>query len=381
MTSSSYVAERMNSVEINGSFYSLQRRSSFEAWAAAVPEDFVFAVKGGRFITHMKKLNDIATPLANFFASGVLGLDRKLGPLLWQLPPNLGFDVARMDAFLANCRGPPVRPQRSPLHHDQRVSDDRALMKAAHPRQRLRHAVEVRHESFRSKEFYELLRHHKIALVIADNPGQWPIIDEPTTDFRYVRLHGHDQLYASGYSDRELDQWAAKITSWTEQRLRRLRLLRQRHEGACAVRRDGSDGPPRRRTGASLTADRVSPITRFARREGRTYHRTQRSPAYPKELTYPCCRQALGELGEVSPREGPGTSVRDPWTDRFEPSAKSIVIRSAAEETHTCRDEAIGSRPEVCRRIERSCTLLVNTLIVSVINFTVWFAITFWVLL
>ena len=96
------------------------------------------------------------------------------------------------------------------------MPEDRALTKAAHPQHRLRHAVEVRHESFRSKEFYALLRKHEIALVTADNPGQWPIIEEPTTDFRYVRLHGHDQLYASGYSDRELDEWASKINSWTQ---------------------------------------------------------------------------------------------------------------------------------------------------------------------
>jgi uncharacterized protein YecE (DUF72 family) len=103
------------------------------------------------------------------------------------------------------------------VNHDQRVSDDHALIKAAHPRHRLRHAIEVRHESFRTPEFYELLRRHKIALVVADNPGQWPIITEITADLMYVRLHGHDQLYASGYSDHQLDQWAAKITSWTEQ--------------------------------------------------------------------------------------------------------------------------------------------------------------------
>ena len=212
----SYVAERMNSVEINGSFYALQRRSSFEAWAAAVPEDFVFAVKGGRFITHMKKLNDIATPLANFLSTGVLALDRKLGPLLWQLPPNLGFDAARMDAFFAELPRTAGAAAKIAADHDQRVPEDHALTKAAHPEQRLRHAVEVRHESFRSKEFYALLRKYEIALVIADNPGQWPIIEESTTDFRYVRLHGHDQLYASGYSDRELDQWASKINSWSQ---------------------------------------------------------------------------------------------------------------------------------------------------------------------
>jgi len=211
-----YAAERMNSVEINGSFYSLQRRSSFEAWAASVPEDFVFAVKGGRFITHMKKLSGIETPLANFLASGVLALDQKLGPILWQLPPNLGFNADRMDAFFAQLPRSAGSAAEIAAHHDQRVPDDRALTKAVHPRYRLRHAIEPRHESFRTPEFYRLLRRYEMALVISDNPGKWPIFTEITTDLMYLRLHGHDQLYVSGYSDHELDAWAAKIRSWTE---------------------------------------------------------------------------------------------------------------------------------------------------------------------
>jgi len=211
-----YAAERMNSVEINGSFYSLQRRSSFEAWAASVPEDFVFAVKGGRFITHMKKLSGIETPLANFLASGVLALDQKLGPILWQLPPNLGFNAERMDAFFAQLPRSAGSAAEIAAHHDQRVPDDRALTKAVHPRYRLRHAIEPRHDSFRTPEFYRLLRRYKMALVISDNPGKWPIFTEITTDLMYLRLHGHDQLYVSGYSDHELDDWAAKIRSWTE---------------------------------------------------------------------------------------------------------------------------------------------------------------------
>jgi uncharacterized protein YecE (DUF72 family) len=211
-----YAAERMNSVEINGSFYSLQRRSSFEAWAASVPEDFVFAVKGGRFITHMKKLSGIETPLANFFASGVLALDQKLGPILWQLPPNLGFNADRMDSFFAQLPRSASSAAEIAAHHDQRIPDDRALTKAVHPRHRLRHAIEPRHESFRTPEFYRLLRRYKMALVISDNPGKWPIFTEITTDLMYVRLHGHDQLYVSGYSDHELNEWAAKIRSWTE---------------------------------------------------------------------------------------------------------------------------------------------------------------------
>lgn len=211
-----YAAERMNSVEINGSFYSLQRRSYFEQWVASTPDDFVFAVKGGRFITHMKKLRDIETPLANFFASGVLALDRKLGPILWQLPPNLGFDAERMNEFLAQLPRNAGSAADIAADHDQRIPDDQALIKAAHPRRRLRHAIEVRHESFRSPEFYQLLRRHHMALVISDNPGRWPIFTEITTDLMYVRLHGHSELYASGYSDRELDEWATKIRSWVE---------------------------------------------------------------------------------------------------------------------------------------------------------------------
>jgi uncharacterized protein YecE (DUF72 family) len=206
----------MNSVEINGSFYSLQRRSRFEEWAASVPEDFVFAVKGGRFITHMKKLRGIETPLANFFASGVLALDQKLGPIIWQLPPNLGFNAGRMDEFFAQLPRSAGSAAGIAAHHDQRIPDDQALVKAAHPRRRLRHAIEVRHESFRTQEFYQLLRRYKLALVISDNPGKWPIFTELTTDLMYLRLHGHDQLYVSGYSDRELDEWATKISSWTE---------------------------------------------------------------------------------------------------------------------------------------------------------------------
>jgi uncharacterized protein YecE (DUF72 family) len=209
-----YVAERMNSVEINGSFYSLQRRSSYEAWAAAVPDDFVFSVKGGRFITHMKKLAGIETPLANFLASGVLALGPKLGPILWQLPPNLGFDSERIEAFFQLLPRTTGAAAAIAVDHDQRIPADRALTTVADPAQRIRHAVEVRHETFRTNEFYELLRRQQVALVVADSPGKWPFIEEITTDFMYVRLHGHDELYTSGYSDESLDEWAAKIRNW-----------------------------------------------------------------------------------------------------------------------------------------------------------------------
>ena len=210
----SYVSEQLTSVEINGSFYSLQRPSSFASWAEQVPEDFVFAVKGGRFITHMKKLTEIEVPLANFFASGVLALGRRLGPILWQLPPNLGFDADRMDAFFRQLPRTTGAAAKLALGHDARVPEDRALTKAEHPRQRIRHCVEPRHETFRDPACAELLRRHDIAMVWADSPGTWPVFDLDTADFRYVRLHGDTELYASGYTDEALDTWAARIRGW-----------------------------------------------------------------------------------------------------------------------------------------------------------------------
>ena len=212
-----FVAERLNSIEINGTFYSRQRRTSFEAWAAAVPPDFVFAVKGPRFITHLKKLGDVALPLANFYASGVLALGQRLGPCLWQLPPNLGFNAGRMSTFFNLLPRTAGEAAALAAGHDARVPEDQSLTTTTTPEHRIRHTVEVRHETFRDPAFYDLLRRHDVGLVIADNPGKWPIIEELTTDFTYVRLHGHDELYASGYDDAALDTWAARVRGWEDQ--------------------------------------------------------------------------------------------------------------------------------------------------------------------
>lgn len=210
----SYAAGIFGSIEINGTFYGLQRPDAFANWAAETPDDFVFAVKGSRFITHLKKLADVRAPLANFFASGPLALDRKLGPLLWQLPPNLGFDAERLDSFFTLLPRTMAQAGELAAGHDTRIPDDRALLVAAHPEHLIRHALEVRHDSFRSPELISVLRAHDVALVIADNPGKWPVLDETTSDFRYVRLHGDTELYTSGYSDAALDSWAARIESW-----------------------------------------------------------------------------------------------------------------------------------------------------------------------
>lgn len=213
-----YAAERFGSIEINGSFYSLQRPSSYAAWREQTPDDFVFAVKGGRFITHMKKLSEVEVPLANFFASGVLALGPKLGPVLWQLPPNLGFDPPRLSAFFDLLPRTTGEAAELAKGHDAKVPEDRALTVAEDDRP-LRHALEVRHPSFVSSEAVDLLRAHDICSVVADTAGRFPLVEEVTSDHVYVRLHGDTELYVSGYTPDALDRWAAKVRAWAEQGL------------------------------------------------------------------------------------------------------------------------------------------------------------------
>jgi uncharacterized protein YecE (DUF72 family) len=207
-----YLSSKLNSVEINGTFYSLQRPSSFRSWYAVTPADFTFAVKGPRFVTHMKKLADVETPLANFFASGVLALREKQGPVLWQLPPNLGFNAERLTAFFALLPRSTQEAAWLARRHDERMTD-RAIT-STDVDIPLRHALEVRHQSFVTPAFTDLLREHAIAVVVADTAGRWPLIREVTADFVYVRLHGDVELYTSGYTDEALDSWATAIRGW-----------------------------------------------------------------------------------------------------------------------------------------------------------------------
>jgi uncharacterized protein YecE (DUF72 family) len=206
-----FAAEKFSTVEINGTFYSLQTAESFRRWAAETPEDFVFAVKGSRFLTHILRLREVETPLATFFASGLLALGEKLGPFLWQLPPNFKFDPERLAGFfkllprdaesaaeLARGRNKKILPQ--------------AYMKVEQ-NQALRHALEIRHESFRTPEFIALLREHNIGLVCADTV-EWPRLMDLTSDFMYCRLHGSKVLYASGYDRKSIDAWAKRTVAW-----------------------------------------------------------------------------------------------------------------------------------------------------------------------
>ncbi len=210
-----YAAERLPTIEINGSFYALQRPSSYRSWHEQTPDDFVFAVKGGRFITHMKKLAGVESALANFFASGVLALGPKLGPFLWQLPPTLGFDAGRLASFFDLLPRTTKEAAALAEQHDDKLADDRAWTQVDADRP-LRHALEVRHDSFRAPAAADLLREHGVALVVADTAGKWPYLEEVTADFVYVRLHGAEELYASGYTDEALDSWAAKLAGWRD---------------------------------------------------------------------------------------------------------------------------------------------------------------------
>jgi uncharacterized protein YecE (DUF72 family) len=206
-----YAAQQFSSIEINGTFYSLQRPESFVAWSAATPEDFVFTLKGPRFITHMKKLKDVDVPLANFFASGVLALNAKLGPILWQLPPNFHFHPDKLAQFFDLLPRTTREAVRLARRHDARLTG-RSWLKIDSNRP-LRHALEIRHDSFRDPAFIALLRRHQIALVVADT-AEWPLLMDATTDFVYVRLHGSEQLYTSGYGPKALAGWAKRIRAW-----------------------------------------------------------------------------------------------------------------------------------------------------------------------
>jgi len=207
-----YASRRFSTIEINGSFYSLQTPESYDNWYKDTPADFVFAVKGGRFITHMRKLREIEEPLANFLASGLFNLREKLGPILWQFPPNFKYDRGRLQTFM------------DLLPHDTQTACRLARRRSAwlkgrtrlaiDAKRELRHAIEIRHESFLDDSFIELLRARSIALVIAETAGLWPLYEDITADFVYIRLHGDKELYRSGYSDESLERWAQRIRAW-----------------------------------------------------------------------------------------------------------------------------------------------------------------------
>lgn len=208
-----YASRKFNSIELNGTFYSLKSPSVFTRWYDEVPEQgFVFAIKGGRFITHNLKLRNAERSLGNFFASGVLALRHKTGPFLWQLPATYRFDAERMDTFMRLLPRTSRQAEAVAREHDERLR--RGALVDAPIDTPYRHAFEVRHPSYFHDEFFDVLRRHGCAFVVADTAGKFPYAEEVTADFVYVRLHGSTKLYVSGYSPAELDAWAHRIGRW-----------------------------------------------------------------------------------------------------------------------------------------------------------------------
>ena len=215
-----FAASQFPTIEINGTFYSLQRPSSFAHWVEETPDDFVFAVKGSRYITHMLRLRNIEQPLANLFASGLLRLGAKFGPMLWQFPANFQFQAASrvlFENFFQLLPRDTESASELARRHDSRMAarawtgtEDISQTSKKRP---IRHAIEIRDQSFVSEEFVALLRQYDIALVCADTV-EWPRLMDITSDFVYCRLHGSEVLYTSGYNAEAIERWAARIASW-----------------------------------------------------------------------------------------------------------------------------------------------------------------------
>ena len=206
-----FAAGHFPTLEINATFYSLQRVTSYVRWYDSTPEGFVFAVKGGRFMTHNKRLRDVGQGLANFFASGPLALREKLGPVLWQVPATLQFDPGLIRDFLTQLPRSTLEAATLAARHDERVRG--GVEVHADADRPLAHALEVRHPSFDQPAFLDLAREFNVACVVSDSPT-WPLFEYQTADFAYVRLHGASRLYASGYGPDAIDAWSAKVKAW-----------------------------------------------------------------------------------------------------------------------------------------------------------------------
>ena len=206
-----YAASRLTSIEINATFRANQKPESFARWAGETPEGFQFSIKGPQLVTHIRRLKNCAPELANFFASGPLALGDRLGPFVWQLPPNLAFDPESLAAFLA------LLPRDIDAYLALAGQADGLKAKPyldANGVTHIRHAIEPRHKSFDAPEANALLKAHNVARVIADttdNPGR-----ELTADFAYCRLQGPARPDATGYKQADIVDWAETIGAWRD---------------------------------------------------------------------------------------------------------------------------------------------------------------------
>jgi uncharacterized protein YecE (DUF72 family) len=205
-----YLADRFDTVEVNGTFYSLTTPDAVRSWRDQTSRRFVFSVKGSRYITHNKRLHDPGQAMANFFASGILDLGRRLGPILWQLPPNLRYDRDDLEQFLDLLPHQTEAAVSLARRHDDRV--DKASYGDGN-NHRVRHVLEFRHPSFLVPEAMSITRRHGCA-VACSHATDWPLAADVTAGFVYVRLHGPGEVYASRYEDEDLQRWAERVETW-----------------------------------------------------------------------------------------------------------------------------------------------------------------------
>ena len=206
-----HASRQVTSIEINGTFYGAQKPTSFRKWYAETPEDFVFSVKGPRYATHRRELGEAGSSVERFFASGVIELREKLGPILWQFPPTTKLDEQSFAAFLELLPG---------------AFDGRAI----------RHVVEVRHPSFAAPAFIDLLRRKRVALAFVDDEDR-PAMQDVTADFVYARLRRSEADEPTGYPRAALDAWAKRFRAWAEGR-EPADAARHHRDGAKATARD-----------------------------------------------------------------------------------------------------------------------------------------------
>ncbi len=208
-----FASRQLKSIELNGTFYSLQKPPSYLQWTKETPDDFVFSVKGTQFITHVRKLENVATPLANFLAQGLLRLGRKLGPILWQFPPPFKFNAQLLQDFFDLL---PRTHKQAALYARQRDEwmAERSWLEVEEDLP-LRYAIEARNKSFAVPEYISLLRKNQIAVVVADTV-KWPrMMDITADDFVYCRLHGNEEQYPNGYDAEGIDTWAHRVLAWS----------------------------------------------------------------------------------------------------------------------------------------------------------------------
>ncbi|MFT4067025.1 DUF72 domain-containing protein [Paraburkholderia sp.] len=208
-----FASASFRTIEINGTHYSLQSLASWQRWYAQTPSDFVFGIKGARYLTHVLRFRDDSAlaGISNFFAQGLLALNEKLGPILWQFPPSFRFEPDAMERFLRVLPMDTASAVALARRHDERVKTPYLAVGRKRP---LRHAVEIRHASFLDPAFVRLLRQYGVALVVSDSTEPWPVAEDLTADFVYIRLHGTKAKYAGAYTDDALQRWAARIDAW-----------------------------------------------------------------------------------------------------------------------------------------------------------------------